>query len=214
MGISKSNIFYKINDDVTYAVFEKIFSKNGWLDKRVKDDKTEIYFYYAGHGAPEYKTNKAYLIPFDGDPNYSAQTGYELNKLYENISNLNSKSVTVFLDACFSGASRDNNMLLADARPIYIEVSNPLVKGNFDIFTAASGKEISSAYPQKHHGIFTYFLLKGLKGDGDTNTDGELTTLELSNYIKDNVSDTAHLLDREQNPTYIGKNKDRVLVTY
>jgi len=213
LGIKKSNIYFKTNENVTKAEFYKVFSKDGWLDKRVKEGQTEIYFYYAGHGAPEIKQNKAYLIPYDGDPNYASQTGYEMDEIYSNLADLKAKSVTVFLDACFSGANRENEMLLANARPIMIEVEGPVAHG-ITVFSATSGKEISSAWPEKKHGLFTYFLLKGFQGNADINADKQITIGELENYILQNVSETAGFLDREQTPTFIYEDKEKVLIEY
>ena len=173
-----------------------------------------MYFYYAGHGSPDIKENKMYLIPYDGDPNYASQTGYELDRLYDQVAELGAQSVTIFLDACFSGANRNNEMLLADARPVYIEVEGPTARGNVSVFAAATGKQISSAWPEKKHGLFTYFMLKGLRGEADRNADREITLDELSQYITGNVSETAGLLDREQTPQLLTIDAERVLVKY
>ena len=212
LGIPADKIYYKTDNDVTKGEFDKIFSERGWLDKRV-DKNTDIYIYYAGHGAPEIKENKAYLIPYDGDPNYASQTGYALDVLYTNLENLKARSVTVFLDACFSGANRESEILLAGARPLFMEV-NPSAAGNITIFSAASGKEISSAWPEKRHGLFSYFLMKGMGGDGDANNDGQLTLDELGSYIKTNVSRQAGFLDREQTPQLKTLDRNKVLVSY
>ena len=213
IGIKESNIYFKTNEDVGKAEFDKVFSKGGWLDKRVKEGKTEIYFYYAGHGAPDIKQNKAYLIPYDGDPNYASQTGYEMDRIYSNLADLKAKSVTVFIDACFSGANRESEMLLADARPIFIEVEGPAAHG-ITVFSATSSKEISSAWPEKKHGLFSYFLMKGLQGEADINNDSKLSLKELGDYIQQNVSETAGFLDREQTPQMITDNENRILINY
>jgi len=210
LGIPADKIYYKIDDDVTKGVFDKMFSERGWLDKRA-DKNTDIYIYYAGHGAPDNQT--AYLIPYDGDPNYASQTGYALDVLYANLENLKARSVTVFLDACFSGANREDESIFAGARGIYIEI-NPAFSGNITIFSASSGKEISSAWPEKRHGLFSYFLMKGMRGDGDANSDGQLTMDELGSYIQSNVSRQAGFLDREQTPGLQTMDKEKVLISY
>ena len=105
-------------------------------------------------------------------------------------------------------------MLVAGIRPISIEITNPvLLAENFSVFTASTGKQYSSAYPDKFHGLFTYFLLKGLQGSARGN-DKQLTIGELYDYVKENVSSQAGYLDKEQDPTFIGTNKDKVLVRY
>ncbi|NQT65684.1 MAG: caspase family protein [FCB group bacterium] len=213
LGIKENNIYYKANEDVSKAEFDKVFSADGWLDKRVKEGKTEIYFYYAGHGAPDIKQNKAYLIPYDGDPNYASQTGYEMEEIYNNLADLKAKSVTVFLDACFTGANRENEMLLADARPLMIEVKSPIAHG-ITVFSATGQKEISSAWREKKHGLFSYFLMKGMQGEADVNNDNKLTLKELGDYIQEKVSEQAGHLDREQTPQMISNDDSRILINY
>jgi len=213
LGIPNNRIYYKTDSDVGQAEFSKVFSKDGWLDKRVKAGKTNVYVYYAGHGAPDIKNNKAYLIPYDGDPNYASQTGYEINELYDQLSELGAASVTVFLDACFSGANRDNEMLLANARPVFIEVNASFAR-DVTVFSASGGTEISSAWPEKKHGLFTYFLMKGLKGSADLDGDKNITVGELANYVTVNVAETAGMLDREQNPGLQTLDSQKVIVSY
>ena len=213
LGVKENNIYYKANEDVSKAEFDKVFSKGGWLDKRVKRGKTEIYFYYAGHGAPDITQNKAYLIPYDGDPNYASQTGYEMEDIYNKLADLKAKSVTVFLDACFTGANRESEMLLADARPLMIEVKSPIAHG-ITVFSATGQKEISSAWREKKHGLFSYFLMKGMQGEADVNNDNKLTIKELGNYIQEKVSEQAGYLDREQTPQMISDNENRILINY
>ena len=213
LGIPQNRIYHKMDSDVGQAEFSKVFSEDGWLDKRVKEGETNLYVYYAGHGAPDMKKNKAYLIPYDGDPNYASQTGYEMDALYEQLGNLGAASVTVFLDACFSGANRDNEMLLADARPVFMEVDESATR-NVTVFSAAGGKEISSAWPEKKHGLFSYFLMKGMRGDADANGDNQITVGELGDYIKENVSDMAGMLDREQTPGLQTMDRGKLLISY
>ena len=154
-------------------------------------------------------------MPWDGDANYPTQTGFSLSRLYEELARLNARSVTVFLDACFSGLTRDNAALLAGARPLVLSVENPvLASENMIVFAAASGSQISSSYPEKKHGLFTYFLLKALRGDADEDGDGVVTVEEAEAYIVENVGRTAGQLDREQTPQVLGLRKNRSLVRY
>ena len=211
LGIPDNRIYFKTDDDVGKAEFDKVFSEDGWLEKRIKKGKSNVFVYYAGHGAPDKKT--AYLIPYDGDPNYASQTGYEMDKLYEQLGSFEAKSTTVFLDACFSGANRDNEMLLADARPVFMEVDESATR-NVTVFSASSGSEISSAWPEKKHGLFSYYLMKGMRGDADANKDKQITVGELGDYVKENVSDMAGMLDREQTPGLQTLDEEKVLIRY
>lgn len=212
-GIPERNIYYRINDGATSGEFNKIFAEDGWIARRLKKEKTDVIVYYSGHGAPDTKSEKGYLIPHDIDPNY-ANTGVSLDFIYSSLSKLKAKSVTLFIDACFSGESRSEEMLIAGIRPISVKIKNPiLTTENMAVFSASTGEQYSSAYPEKQHGLFTYFLLKGLKGKAK-GSDNKITLDELQSYIYKNVGETAGFLDKEQNPTFIGKNKSRVIIKY
>lgn len=89
--------------------------------------------------------------------------------------------MTVFLDACFSGANRDGNML-ASARGIAIKVKSSSPTGNMVVFTAAQGDETAYPYKERSHGLFTYHLLKKLQ-----ETKGNVTLGELGDYIQTQV---------------------------
>jgi len=216
LGVTDDNnhIYFRTDDEVTRNEFEKLFTENGWLSKRIKPS-SDIYIYYSGHGAPDVKEKTPFLLPSDGDVNYPQQTGYSLHKLYEFLSNCNVQSITVFIDACFSGGARENKMLLADARPIGVSVEIPSIHSEkLVVFAASTGEQFSSGYPAKKHGLFSYYLLKGLRGEADADKDKKLTVEEMQSYLVENVTQTAGQLDREQTPTLIGINKQRVLVKY
>ena len=196
IGIPVENIYFKLNGDVTRGEMEKIFG--GWLQNRV-DANTSVYIYYAGHGAPSGDQN-AYLIPNDGDPNYAEVTGYSLNKMYDQLGKLPSENITVFLDACFSGQDREQKLLIKDARGLGIKTKTSAIPDKLNVFSASSNDQVSSGWPDKKHGLFTYYMLKGIQGGADANNDKQVSYEELSNYIKSNVEKQAGFLDRKQNP--------------
>ena len=211
-GVPERNIFYRINEDATSGEFNKIFSENGWLSRRITENKTDVIIYYSGHGSPDIESKRGYLIPYDIDPNY-ANTGICIDDIYSFLSESKAKSFTVFFDACFSGESRSQEMLIAGIRPISVTINNPILSSeNISVFSASTGSQYSTSYPEKRHGLFTYFLLKGLKGKA-FGIDNKLTLQELHDYIFKNVSNTAGFLDKEQTPTFIGRNRDKILLS-
>lgn len=84
---------------------------------------------------------------------------------------------------------------------------------NMEIFSSSTGTQISSSYEAGRHGLFTYYLLKGMRKDADRNEDGKITLAELETYVKAEVSSRAKRMgtERTQEPMVIGR-KDRVLV--
>lgn len=160
------------------------------------DGNVHSIIYYAGHGVPDEKKSTAYLLPIDGSSSDIATTGYSLEKLYSELGSLKCKSVTVFLDACFSGSKREGDML-ASARGVAIKTKNEEPKGNLIVFAAATGDETAHQYSEKGHGLFTYFLLKQL-----LNSKGSSTLGELFDYISTQVKRQSVVVNnKRQTPT-------------
>ena len=112
----------------------KLLGTNGWLARNVVKEASDIIVYFSGHGIANQKENTSGLLPYDVDPNYSS--GILLNKLYKDLASMGARSVTVFLDACFTGQTRSEEMLIADSRPITIvpiEKNIPSKKYNVSI---------------------------------------------------------------------------------
>lgn len=104
--------------------------------------------------------------------------------------------VVVFLDACFSGATRGEGMLTA-ARGVAIRPKTVAPNGNMVIFSAAEGDETAWPYEEKKHGLFTYFLLKRMQETKGTSTLGDL-----SEYIKNQVAKVSVVVNsKKQTPT-------------
>jgi len=194
LGIPECNIRHSSN-----ATLNNIKADVNWL-KQVIDaygNDTHIIFYYAGHGIPDESQKTAYLLPVDGYGT-DVSTGYKLDDLYATLGNLPSKSVTIFMDACFSGANRNGEML-ASARGVAIKAKSSAPVGNMVVFSAAQGDE--TAYPnnEQQHGMFTYYLLKKIK-----ETAGNVTYKELGDYVTDNVRKQSIVVNgKSQTPTVV-----------
>lgn len=173
LGISENHIRYIVN-----AGYNDIRRAINWLKQGLEaygGDGSAI-FYYAGHGIPDEKQKTAYLLPVDGIGS-DVESGYSLEKLYQALGGMPTKSITVFLDACFSGAKRDGGMM-ASARGVAIKAKVQEPKGNMVVFSAAQGDETAYPYKSQQHGMFTYFLLRKLQ-----ETKGDVTLGELAEYI-------------------------------
>lgn len=179
LGIPESNI--KLSPDAT---LNNLRNNISWIKDvaSVYKGEAEIIFYYAGHGVPDDSSKEAFLLPVDGDGRLASQTGYSLKQLYSDLASCNTKSTLVFMDACFSGAQR-NGQMLASARGVVIKAKDDAPQGNMVVFSAASAEQTAHQFADKRHGMFTYFLLKKLQ-----ETNGNVTLGELGNYIIDNVS--------------------------
>jgi uncharacterized protein with WD repeat len=190
----------------------------GRLGNIVKPNVSDVCVYYSGHGAPDPNTGKGYFLPVDCCPNDVRLNGYPLETFYDNMVKLSPRSLTVVIDACFSGGSNDG-MIIQHASPLSIEIENPAMLGSNRVqFSSSGGNEISSWYPEKKHSLFTYFFLKGLRGDADSNQDKKLTSQELFEYLSDPTQGVPYYArsiynGRVQTPSISG-DSSMVLVEY
>ena len=211
-GTKGNNIKLLIDSDASLVNSLSALSK--WLPGKIKPNQTDLIIFFAGHGLASNDSKELYLLPQDGDPDLLSRTGLSRTEIFRGIIDLKPKSVTMFLDTCYSGISRDEEMLLASARPIRIVASDVgEIPENFTIFSASQLDQISSGLKGAKHGIFSYYLMKGLEGKADANKDKQITNGELLAYMDQNVSQKASELGRQQNPDLAG-NSDKVLLRY
>jgi hypothetical protein len=149
-------------------------------------------------------------MPVDSDPYKLPLTGYKLETLYKNISSLPVKKATIVIDACFSGSTSTNDLLIKNASPIGIKVKKaiPPINQNIAIITAGTNDQIASWYPEKGHGLLTYFFIKGLSGEADINKDKKINLQEVKNWVSDKNNGVPYLarklFSRVQEPEITG----------
>ena len=155
--------------------------------------QAEIIFYYAGHGLPDEVSHEPYLIPVDvSGTNLNA--AISLKTLYQKLSESNAARISVFLDACFSGAGRDASLLAA--RSVKVKPKAEIISGNMVVYSASSGEQSAMPYHNEQHGIFTYYLLKKIQ-----ETKGKISYGQLADYIISKVSlESLKLNQKEQDP--------------
>lgn len=194
LGVPPRNIAFLAGTKAGRASLEKYLED--WLPRLAKPEG-RVFFYFSGHGAPDPATGEPYLVPWDGDPNFLARTAYPVKRLYAKLSELRSRKILVMLDSCFSGAG-GRSVLPAGTRPLVAKMEAPS-SGRLTVLTAAADNQITGSVPDKGHGAFTYFLLKGLNGEAKDFTAGGLHS-----YLTPRVQDEAARVNRTQDPRLLG----------
>jgi tetratricopeptide (TPR) repeat protein/uncharacterized caspase-like protein len=162
-----------------------------WLPSVAKPgDRVLVYF--AGHGFMY--QGKGYLAPYDFDANKIAATGYPMDELGAIMGGkIQASSKVLLTDACHSGAISPEDTA---------SLNKTLSSLNTSLFslTASRDRERSfeSAELEGGHGVFTYYVVKGLEGAADTNHDGIVTADELAEYTHTQVREAT---GAQQNPT-------------
>ena len=211
-GVSPNNIKVLVDKDASLIKSFTVLSK--WLPGKIQKDVTEVIIFFAGHGLATPNGKELFLLAHDSDPDLLSRTALSRLEMFDEISKLKPKSVIMFLDTCYSGTSRDDKTLLASARPVRILSSGEAnIPENFTIFSASQLDQISSGFKKAKHGMFSYYLMKGLEGKADANNDKKITSGELLVYMDKNISQRALELGRQQNPSLAG-DPDKILMSY
>jgi hypothetical protein len=208
LSIKPENIKLLVDGDADEVAIYKAFKT--WLPSKVRSS-TDVYVFYSGHGLPTSDGKGLYLLPQRTDRDLISKTAIQMQEIISDIQSTKPKSVTLFLDACYSGQSRTGETLIASARPISIKSESRIYPDNFTVITASQNDQISSSNPDLKHGIFSYYLMRGMEGDADTDKDGKITLGEMQSYLVENVGRQAGMMNRKQEPQLIG-DANKVLV--
>lgn len=79
------------------------------------------------------------------------------------------------------------------------------------VIKASANDQISSSSPELKHGIYSFYLMKGMEGDADTNKDGKITLGEMQGFLAENVGRQAGMMNRKQE-TQLSGDPSKVLV--
>lgn len=151
------------------------------------DTNDVVLFYFSGHG-----TNGAFMpVDFDGNHNYLLHQEIE-----DVLDRSPAKHKIVFGDACHSGfipgygvqgdlfAAREPMKDMAERYYKAFERS----RGSTALLLSSKDEEVSLEDAGLRSGVFSHFIIEGLKGKADTNSNGIITINELYNYVTKSVT--------------------------
>ena len=176
LGVAENNLIYLKN--ATSIEIQRAVKQVNELQKLLKDS-SEVIVYYSGHGLASY-AGKLQLVPVDVSP-IDLIGSIDLFNMCNQLNLTRTKQISVFIDACFSGESRTENIIAS--RGITVVAKYSSLPNNCIVLSAASLNQKAYPYTSKKHGAFTYFLLKELKS-----SQGEITMKYLHKNIERNLS--------------------------
>ena len=205
-GFNAEYICELINETATTKNITKAL--RSFLQKPAREDLVIVYL--ACHGSPDFnRPDNVYLLTHDTDPTDIAGTALPMREINLALTeNLLAEKVIIFADTCHSAAignktgRRSTHDQTALVNRYLQQVS--AAKGGIALITSAEANEASFEDTKwgGGHGVFTYYLLKGMSGSADLDQNGIVSVGELFEYIRDNVKQsTAH----QQHPC-IGTN--------
>jgi len=186
-GFAREDMLYLTNEQATNARIRDALAN--FVSKAGADDLLLIFF--AGHGAPDPLVRQdLYIIAHDTNIDDMPGTAIPMTMLRGYIDrNVRSKRVVLLMDACHSAG------LSSGARDLGNNLSNLYLQkwlyqeDGRAIITSSDVNEISRESQKwgNGHGVFTFYLLQGLKGDADANRDRFVSVGELFRYVRQKV---------------------------
>ncbi len=206
-GIPEDHIRLLLDEKATDRNIKRNIGQ--WLRRQAKEEDTVI-IYYSGHGAPE--EGDTYWVTHNADIDDLFATALNNNDIAQMLEDIESERVITFLDSCYSEATIKRTK---QTRSIQTEIPWEKFSGKGRVAISASdGKQLSLELHEYQHGVFTYYLLEGLKGKADENHDAVIDVDEIWDYVKYQVKDTAKKAGNPQNPVLQGSLSAGIPVTF
>lgn len=205
--IPSENVFLMVNGQASLKQLRSILGTR-LKNKAGKDDMVIIYF--AGHGAterdmmsPDGDGLEKYLLPYDADPNDLYASALPMREIAHIFHRIRSERLIFIADACYSGASGGRTVSISGVRANISDAFLERIAGGKGkvIITASSANEVSVEKDELRHGVFTYYMVEGLRGKADTDLNGLITVDEAYRYVSDKVTQAT---GQEQHPVKKG----------
>lgn len=195
------------------ATRQKILKKLDELRDEIHPEDVFI-FYYAGHGSMV--DDKFYFIPTESlrlyDVGSLQKEAIEASILQERLSHIKALKQLIVMDACQSGGSVE---LLATRGATEEKAIAQLSRSaGIHVMASAGSEQFATEFTELGHGLFTYVLIKALRGGADgAPKDGKVTIYELKSYIDDQVPEmTRQLKGKPQYPYTFSRGQDFPIV--
>lgn len=215
--IPSENVLLLLNED---AKLTKLRSTLGTYLKNKAGKEDMVIIYFAGHGATEKDVTspdgdglEKYLLPYDVDPKDLYATALPMGEISRIFTRIQSERLIFIADSCYSGASGGRTIKIAEIRAnISDAFLDRIAAGRGKIILTASGaSEVSEEKENLQHGVFTYFLLEGLRGNADTDRDGLITVDEVYRYVSNRVPEVT---DQAQHPVKKGTVEGQLVLGF
>lgn len=162
-----------------------------------------LWVVFVGHGAPDPTANDGVLVGVDAQQTASGlfPRSVRQGEVFATIEDGQQARAVIVLDACFSGRDSRGEALVAGLQPLVL-VQAPKAAASTVVLAAAREDQFAGPLPGADRPAFSYLLLGAMRGWGDANADGRVTTGEAHAYTQAALAATAR--DRVQSPTLVG----------
>ena len=209
LGIKPDNV--KLLTDSNAQRADILLAFKYWLPAHINAGKTDVIIYFSGHGLSQEQVKQRYFLPFDVNTDLLEETAINQKNLFKQLSLAGAKSVVVFLDTCFSGANRGGQTLVPNQRAVNLKQNADALPAGFSVLSAASNQQVAYGDDSLQHGVFTFFLLKGIAAEQGTSQSKQLNLGQLADYVIQKTRLYALNNNKQQDPKFIGDQQQLVV---
>jgi uncharacterized caspase-like protein/tetratricopeptide (TPR) repeat protein len=209
-GVPPERLRLLVDEEATLANVRAALLE--FLGQASRDDVVVIFF--AGHGTPDpARRDDLYLVMHDTDPSRLATTALPMREVAHAIERIRADRVLLFADACHSAGIAPPGVRLRaglDDNPVHRFLSDlSRVRANRLVVTSSETNQTSLEGEKWGHGVFTWALLGGLRGEADRagNRDGIVQLGETIDYLRNQVETATGLT---QQPVVAGEYDGRL----
>jgi hypothetical protein len=191
LGIPASRIKVVTDDHGLKDDLVEVFED--WLPKQ-GGPPTIAYIYMSGRAMVDAGSGAVSLIPYDGTLGSSSRV-LSLARVQRALARTSIKKAMFLLDLSLdpSPGAPSSSM----AQPIWDHRES---EDNVMWMVGNAAMQEAHAYHQGRHGLFTYYLLKGLRGAADLDKNGTVLAGELCAYVHGQVDNVARQFGNQQEP--------------
>jgi hypothetical protein len=199
LGVPNEQVIELLNEHATLANIKRMLGTE--LVKHAANPDDTVLIYFAGHGqmeadrsSPDSDGYSKYLLPHDANPADLFGSALSMEELSRIVQRLSPERVVLIIDSCFSGAAGGRTPYEPNAPSRGVIITEEFLTRMANsgtgrvILTASGSREVAQESHEKRHGIFTYFLLEGLRGAADIDRDGRVDVDEIYKFVSQKVS--------------------------
>ena len=171
-----------------------------------------LWVVFVGHGAPGDGGRDGRLVGVDAQQTARSLAARSVgqNELLGRLKSGKQARTMMIVDSCFSGRSGDGRPLAPALQPLLPVAAMPATPG-LTVLSAGRGDEYAGPLPQAERPAFSYLVLGALRGWGDSDKDGTVTSTEAVSYARDVLR--VFLKDRTQTPQLSTAEPDLALAS-
>jgi len=213
--VPEENVWLLLDEDAT---LDKVKSTLGTRLRRSAGKEDTVIIYLAGHGAMESDSSspdgdglEKYILPYNADPKDLYSSAMPMREIAQIFQRISSDRLILITDMCYSGATGGRTVpvpgIRANISGAFLE---RISRGRGRVvLTAGDANEVTVERDDLRHGVFTYFLLEGLRGKADADGNGVVTVDEVYRYVSIKVPQAT---GQAQHPVRKGETKGEIVL--